>query len=368
MILAPIDALALGDDARRAGLVVMQRDRKRFGIHAHSARSRKCPARRRRRLRRFAVADHDIAGLKFGAAQCLAQLRRAGAQLRRGRRPFRPHPHRGLLADKRNQCVNRTGRLDVERETRPPYPLGGLDLVAAAIARNLELRHRGALRRHKREFRNASAAPPDQSSAPTYRHDPATTRPAAASAARSRRRYRRAADARLPRAARPARASARRSAGRAAARRETAAAWCWCWKLLPSPPRLSEAGAAGARSCCSASCSRFASADRCAARGRWALPHVRGTAAAKLACAAQARLGPEFMRTARRPRPGQVRGGRGAAVRPGRSRPRASPPSADCSVWRSTISAALRSGTPLAALSPRPATPRGRCRTSGMRS
>ena len=27
MILAPIDALALGDDARRAGLVIVQRDR-----------------------------------------------------------------------------------------------------------------------------------------------------------------------------------------------------------------------------------------------------------------------------------------------------------------------------------------------------
>src|SRR6266404_4246803 len=40
------DALALGGDARRAGLVVMQRDRELvFGIHAHSARSRKCPAR-----------------------------------------------------------------------------------------------------------------------------------------------------------------------------------------------------------------------------------------------------------------------------------------------------------------------------------
>src|SRR5690349_11726816 len=38
-------ALALGDDARRAGAVVMQRDSERnLGFRAHSARSRKCPA------------------------------------------------------------------------------------------------------------------------------------------------------------------------------------------------------------------------------------------------------------------------------------------------------------------------------------
>src|SRR4051812_37685792 len=44
------DALALGDDLRGAGLVVVQRDRKlvpdvAFGLDAHSARSRKWPAR-----------------------------------------------------------------------------------------------------------------------------------------------------------------------------------------------------------------------------------------------------------------------------------------------------------------------------------
>src|SRR5665213_2826458 len=38
-------ALALGDHARRAGAVVMQRDRElSLGLFAHSARSRKCPA------------------------------------------------------------------------------------------------------------------------------------------------------------------------------------------------------------------------------------------------------------------------------------------------------------------------------------
>ena len=76
----------------------------------------------------------------------------AGAQLRRGRRPFRPDPHRGLFAGERHQRVNRTGRLDVERKPRPPHPLGRLDFLAAAVAGNLELRHRRALRRRERNF------------------------------------------------------------------------------------------------------------------------------------------------------------------------------------------------------------------------
>src|SRR6202011_1417494 len=39
-------ALALGNDPGRTGPVVMQRDRELgFGVDAHSARSRKCPAR-----------------------------------------------------------------------------------------------------------------------------------------------------------------------------------------------------------------------------------------------------------------------------------------------------------------------------------
>ena len=48
--------------------------------------------------------------------------------------------------------MDRTGGLDVEREPRPPNPLGGLDFAAAAVARNLELRHRGSLRRRERDF------------------------------------------------------------------------------------------------------------------------------------------------------------------------------------------------------------------------
>ena len=48
--------------------------------------------------------------------------------------------------------MDRTGGLDVEREPRPPDPLCRLDLAAAAIARNLELRHRRSLRRRKRNF------------------------------------------------------------------------------------------------------------------------------------------------------------------------------------------------------------------------
>ena len=45
-----------------------------------------------------------------------------------------------------------TGRLDVEREARLPGPLRRLDALAAAVARNLELRHRRALRRRERNF------------------------------------------------------------------------------------------------------------------------------------------------------------------------------------------------------------------------
>ena len=48
--------------------------------------------------------------------------------------------------------MNRAGRLDVEREPRPPGALGRFDLVAAPVTRNLELRHGRALRRHKRNF------------------------------------------------------------------------------------------------------------------------------------------------------------------------------------------------------------------------
>ena len=51
------------------------------------------PGRRRARLQRRAVADHDIAGLQLGAAQRLAELQGAGAQLRRG-----PYEIRDLFA------------------------------------------------------------------------------------------------------------------------------------------------------------------------------------------------------------------------------------------------------------------------------
>src|ERR1700730_9611621 len=102
---------------------------------------------------RRAIPYHDVAGLKLGLAERLAQLRSPRAQLRCGRRPLRPYPHRCPLAAERYQSMDRTGRLDVEREPGSPNPLCRLGLVAAAaMARNLELRHRGPLRRRKRNF------------------------------------------------------------------------------------------------------------------------------------------------------------------------------------------------------------------------
>ena len=145
-----------------------------------------------------------------------------GAQLCGGLRPLRPHPHRGLVADQRHQRVHRTGRLDVEREARAPDArrCSGLDLVAA-VARNLELRHRRALRRGEGNFETPARlrvlaaccrAPGDR----------AARRPAAASAAPAPRRSARAADGPCWRAARRARATARRPAAATAARHGTA--------------------------------------------------------------------------------------------------------------------------------------------------
>src|SRR5450432_4506879 len=111
------------------------------------------PGARRRGMWRRAVPYHDVAGLKLGLAECLAQLCSTRAQLRCGRRPLRPYPHRCPLTAERYQSMDRTGGLDVEREPGPPNPLGRLGLVATApLARNLELRHRGSLRRRKRNF------------------------------------------------------------------------------------------------------------------------------------------------------------------------------------------------------------------------
>src|SRR6266404_7911470 len=108
--------------------------------------------RRRRRLWGRTIPDHDVTGLKLGLAQRLAEAAYAGAQLRRGRRPLRPHSHRRSLAAERYQRMDRTGGLDVEREPRPPDPFGRLDFAAAAVARYLELRDRGSLHRRERDF------------------------------------------------------------------------------------------------------------------------------------------------------------------------------------------------------------------------
>ena len=56
------------------------------------------------------------------------------------------------VAVQRNQRVHGAGRLDIEREPRAPDALGGIGGFIAAVARDLELRHRGALRRRERNF------------------------------------------------------------------------------------------------------------------------------------------------------------------------------------------------------------------------
>ena len=91
-------------------------------------------------------------GCSSALLERLAELRGAGAQLRRGRRPLRPHPHRCAFAAERDQRVNRARRLDIEREPRAPDPLCRLDFAAAAVSRDLELRHRRSLRRRKWNF------------------------------------------------------------------------------------------------------------------------------------------------------------------------------------------------------------------------
>jgi hypothetical protein len=48
--------------------------------------------------------------------------------------------------------MDRAGRLDVEREPRPPNPFCHLDIAAAAVPRNFELRDRGPLQCRERDF------------------------------------------------------------------------------------------------------------------------------------------------------------------------------------------------------------------------
>src|SRR5216684_8195584 len=108
--------------------------------------------RRRRGLWGCTIPDHDIAGLKLGLAQRLAEAAYAGAQLRRGHGAFRPDSHRRSLAAERYQRMDRTGRLDVEREPRPPNPFCHLAIAAAAVARDFELRDRDPLQRRERNF------------------------------------------------------------------------------------------------------------------------------------------------------------------------------------------------------------------------
>src|SRR5579872_715909 len=107
----------------------------------------------RRALQRRAAGDHDVTRLELGQAQRLYEIAAAGADRRDGLRPLRPHPHRSLVADQRHQRMHRAGRLDIQGETRTPNLLRGrLDLVAAAVTLDLELRECGTLRRRKWNF------------------------------------------------------------------------------------------------------------------------------------------------------------------------------------------------------------------------
>ncbi len=97
--------------------------------------------------------------------------------------------------------MNRAGRLDVEREPRPPGPLGRFGFVAGPVTRNLELRHRRSLRRRERNFEIPARHGWIEPRMPSYRFGPAARRPATASGARWRRQCRHAGAARLLRAA-----------------------------------------------------------------------------------------------------------------------------------------------------------------------
>ena len=277
--------------------------------------------------------------------------------------------------------MNRTGRLDVERKPRPPHPLGGLDLLAAAVARNLELRHRRALRRRERNFEIPA------------RHVHVGLRRRIVDTVRQRRHLQQGLPrnggvgvveqmmrgGRERRIRRNRRRGNRLRGGKRAAKR-----------------RRRGVGVKGHVRAASVF-RRSRDARRVAELLQRFLQQVQGRTRPKVRRRAppQADCGqPRPGRTARGfPRPAAEPAAAGfpgrrdrvdgdgarlaAAACGARSLRRACRrcradgvatvellPSADCSVWRSTISAALRSGTPLAGLSPPPATPRGKFRIS----
>ncbi len=106
-----------------------------------------------RRLRRRAIADHDVSRLQLRLAQGAAELDGVLAQPHRRGGTFGPHPHRGRLSAQRDDRMHRARGLHIQGKSRAP------DLMrprcrglAAAVARNLELRHRRALRRGERNL------------------------------------------------------------------------------------------------------------------------------------------------------------------------------------------------------------------------
>ena len=117
----------------------------------------------RRRLRRRAVADHDIARLQLRFAEGLGELRGPGAQLRRGRRPLRPHPHR---------CRARRSAKSAREPARRVRHPARTSRAIPALPPRLHCRHLAARSRtapspfpagSQMEFRNANVALSDRS-------------------------------------------------------------------------------------------------------------------------------------------------------------------------------------------------------------
>ncbi len=144
----------------------MQRDRERVfhlilrlvpglvpALLAHSARSRKWPALAETSCSGAPSRITISPGVQVGAAQRLAELRYAGAQLIRGRRSLGPHPHRSAIAAQRDQRMHGTAGSTSSVKRARHILLAASTSGVALSARNLELRHRRALLRHERNFK-----------------------------------------------------------------------------------------------------------------------------------------------------------------------------------------------------------------------
>ena len=104
-------------------------------------------------LRRRAVANHDIAGPKFGLAQRLAQLRRHRRAIapRSPGAPPTSAPRSCSPVSDTSAWTGPAGSTSSENRARHTR-LAASTSSLAAVARNLELRHRRALRRDERNL------------------------------------------------------------------------------------------------------------------------------------------------------------------------------------------------------------------------